>query len=157
MRRKQLKAQWTYTVKAAHNVGAVIYPPTDISTDTKEGLIELPIDDASYISFSNQPSHIARLLHIPIPKQFHRWSSDIHLSSDDIDSINNNNNNSNNNNNNTSGSSNSSNSNSSSSSVIGGNNSKNIGGGISNNNTSSGSNNLIQLYPRSNTIAIYKR
>jgi len=151
MRRKQLKAQWTYSVKAAHNVGAVIYPPTDISTDTKEGLMELPIDDASYISFSNQPSHIARLLHIPIPKQFHRWSSngDIHLSSDDIDSINY----SNNNNNNTIGS----NSSNSSSSVNGGNNSKNIVGGIGNNNNSSGSNNLIQLYPRSNTIAIYKR
>ena len=146
MRRKQLKAQWTYSVKAAHNVGAVIYPPTDISTDMKEGLIELPIDDASYISFSNQPSHIARLLHIPIPKQFHRWSSDIHLSSDDIDNIN-----YSNNNNSTIGN------NSSSSSVIGGNNSKNIVGGIGNNNNSSGSNNLIQLYPRSNTIAIYKR
>ena len=137
-------------MKAAHNVGAVIYPPTDISTDTKEGLMELPIDDASYISFSNQPSHIARLLHIPIPKQFHRWSSnaDIHLSSDDIDSINYNNNN------NTIGSNSSSNS---SSNMNGGNNSKNIVGGIGNNNTSSGSNNLIQLYPRSNTIAIYKR
>ena len=162
MRRKQLKAQWTYSVKAAHNVGAVIYPPTDISTDTKESLVELPIDDASYISFTNQPSHIARLLHIPIPKQFHRWSSDIHLSSDDIDTIMPNSNNNNNNSNSSGGGS----SSSSSISMIGGNNSKSGSGGgggstSSNNNSAAGSNNalsnLIQLYPRSNTISIYKR
>ena len=166
MRRKQLKAQWTYSVKAAHNVGAVIYPPTDISTDTKESLVELPIDDASYISFTNQPSHIARLLHIPIPKQFHRWSSDIHLSSDDIDTIMPNSNNNNNNSNSSGGGSSSSSSSSSSISMIGGNNSKSGSGGgggstSSNNNSAAGSNNalsnLIQLYPRSNTISIYKR
>ena len=55
--RKLSKGVWTHSRKAAHVVGATIYPPRN-SSSAAECFVELPADDATFSSFPNQPANL---------------------------------------------------------------------------------------------------
>ena len=56
-RKKNLKIQWSYTIKTASSINSGIYP-IKLSND-KEMLIQLPNDDQTYVSYLNQPLYNA--------------------------------------------------------------------------------------------------
>jgi len=72
-RRKNGRSNWQYSLKAAHQVGAALFPPAHADTNSshsKAAVLELPLDDVSYLSFCNQPGHTARLFDMPISTAF---------------------------------------------------------------------------------------
>lgn len=71
-RRRQAKANWHYSLKAAHYTGGAIFPAAD--GESKDFLVQPPMDDGSFLTFANQPPHCTKLFGIPIPMYYHKIS-----------------------------------------------------------------------------------
>jgi hypothetical protein len=55
-RKKRVRVQWGYSIVAANSVGCTIYPP--INPEDTEPIVELPIDDATYHTFTHHPPYL---------------------------------------------------------------------------------------------------
>eukprot|EP00981_Chlorochromonas_danica_P014589 scaffold8370_cov149-Ochromonas_danica.AAC.2 len=71
-RRKQVKANWLYSTKAAHVSGGELFPPNN--NEVKDFLVQAPMDDSSYSTFIYTPSFISRLCSFPLPISSHKMA-----------------------------------------------------------------------------------
>jgi hypothetical protein len=55
-RKKRIRVHWGYSIVAANSVGCTLYPP--INADDYEPIIELPVDDMTYHSFTHHPPYL---------------------------------------------------------------------------------------------------
>lgn len=73
-RRKQVKGNWQIAMKSSHLVNSAVYPPTNV--EIKDILVDLPMQDMTFDTFSLQPPHLRRTFALPISRLFHRVSLD---------------------------------------------------------------------------------
>lgn len=70
-RRKQSKAIWNHSSKAAHAVGGALYPAAE--NDSKEFLAQIPADDQLFTTFVNQPPYLTKMFNAPISMFCHKF------------------------------------------------------------------------------------
>lgn len=71
-RRKQVKANWLYSTKAAHVSGGELFPPNN--NEIKDFLVQAPMDDSSFSTFIYTPAFISRLCSFPLPISSHKMA-----------------------------------------------------------------------------------
>lgn len=67
-RRRQVKANWQLSLRAAHFTGGAVYPTNE--HESKDFLVQTPLDDLYFKTFSCQPLYSPKLLAVPISIDF---------------------------------------------------------------------------------------